>query len=134
MCQSWSSSKLALVDGLTARLPKNLSLVDCMAVVEDPRVDRTKTHELQDILGLSVLDVLCDADGWEDIELFAKIRFSCLKKFIKLSNGVPSHDTISRVFRMIRPDAFQEAFLACVSDLNCSRSSNTKGPTSLWMP
>ena len=39
-----------------------LSLVECMAVVEDPRVDRTKTDELQDILGLSVLDVLCDAD------------------------------------------------------------------------
>ena len=114
-----------------------LSLVECMAAVEDPRVDRTKAHDLQDILVLSVpvvLAVLCGADGWEDIELFAKIRFSCLKKFIKLSNGVPSHDTISRVFRMIRPDAFQEAFLACVSDLNCSRSSNTKGPTSLWMP
>ena len=95
-----------------------LSLVECMAVVEDPRVDRTKAHDLQDILVLSVLAVLCGADGWEDIELFAKIRFSWLKKFIKLRNGVPSHDTISRVFRMIRPDAFQEAFSAWVSGLN----------------
>ena len=50
--------------------------------------------------------------------MFAKIRFSWHKKFIKLRNGVPSHDTISRVFRMIRPDAFQEAFLAWVSGLN----------------
>ena len=48
-----------------------LSLVECMAVVEDPRVDRTKAHDLQDILVLSVLAVLCGADGWEDIELFA---------------------------------------------------------------
>ena len=48
-----------------------------------------------DILGLSVLDVLCDADGGEEIELIAKIRFSWLKKFITLGNGVPSHDTIS---------------------------------------
>lgn len=51
-----------------------LSLVECMAAVEDPRVDRTKAHDLQDILVLAVqamLAVLCGADGWEDIELFA---------------------------------------------------------------
>lgn len=95
-----------------------LSLVECMAAVEDPRVDRTKAHDLQYILVLSVLAEQCGADGWGDIELFAKIRFSLLKNFIKLRNGVPSHDTISRVFRMIRPEAFQDAFLAWVSGLN----------------
>jgi hypothetical protein len=93
-------------------------LGEWIAVVEDPRVDRTKSHDLQDILVLSVLAVLCGADGWEDIELFAKIRFSWFKKFIKIRNGVPSHDTISRVFRVIRPDAFKETFLAWVSGLN----------------
>ena len=48
-----------------------LSLVECMAAVEDPRVDRTKAHDLQDILVLALLAVLCGADGWEDIVLFA---------------------------------------------------------------
>ena len=48
-----------------------LSLVASLAVVEDPRVDRTKAHDLQDILVPVVLAVLCGADGWEDIELFA---------------------------------------------------------------
>lgn len=94
------------------------NLVECMSIVEDPRIDRTKAHDLQDILVLSVLAVLCGADGWEDIELFGKIRLSWLRKFIKLRNGVPSHDTISRVFRMIKPDAFQEAFLAWVEGLD----------------
>jgi hypothetical protein len=42
-----------------------------MAAVEDRRVDRTKAHDLQDILVLSVLAVLCGAEGCEDIELFA---------------------------------------------------------------
>ena len=102
------SLSLTGVHGMVAKL----SLVECMAMVEDPRVDRTKAHDLQDILVLSVLAVLCGADGWEDIELFAKIRFSWFKKFIKIRNGVPSHDTISRVFRVIRPDAFKETFLA----------------------
>jgi hypothetical protein len=83
-----------------------------MAVVEDPRVDRTTAWDRQVILVLTVLAVLCGADDWEDIELFAKIRFSWLKKLIKIRNGVPSHDTISRVFRVIRPDASKETFLA----------------------
>lgn len=94
-----------------------IGLVECMAAVEDPRVDRTKAHELVDILVLSVLAVLCGADGWEDIELFGKIRLSWLRKFIKLHNGVPSHDTISRVFRVIKPSAFHDAFLTWVNGL-----------------
>ena len=89
----------------------NLSWLECMAAVEDPRVDRTKAHDPEDILVPAVLAVLCGAAGWKDIDLIAKIRFSWLKKFIKLRNGVPSHDTISRVFSMIRPDAFQDAIL-----------------------
>ena len=48
-----------------------LSLVASLAAVEDPRVDRTKAHDLQDILVLALLAVLCGADGWENIELFA---------------------------------------------------------------
>jgi hypothetical protein len=48
-----------------------LSLIECMAVIEDPRVDRTKAHDLEDILVLSVLAVLCGADGCEDMEFFA---------------------------------------------------------------
>jgi len=95
-----------------------LSLVECLSVVEDPRIDRTKAHSLLDILVLSVLAVLCGAEGWEDIELFGKIRLSWLRKFIKLNNGVPSHDTISRVFRLIKPDVFHEAFLEWVRSLD----------------
>jgi predicted transposase YbfD/YdcC len=86
------------------------TLTECMAVIEDPRVDRTKYHDLLDILVLSVLAVMCGAEGWEDIENFGKIRKSWLKQFIKLKHGIPSHDTISRVFRMLKPEAFQAAF------------------------
>jgi predicted transposase YbfD/YdcC len=95
-----------------------LSLVECMSVVEDPRLDRMKAHRLLDIFVLTVLAVLCGAEGCEDIELLRKIRPSWLRKFIKLEHGVPSHDTISRVFRMIQLDAFPEAFLECVKSLD----------------
>jgi predicted transposase YbfD/YdcC len=86
------------------------TLTECMAVIEDPRVERTRHHDLLDILVLSVLAVMCGAEGWEDIENFGKIRKSWLKQFIRLKNGIPSHDTINRVFRMLKPDAFQAAF------------------------
>jgi hypothetical protein len=49
-----------------------LILVECMAAIEDPRIDRTKAHDLQDIQVLCVPAVLCGTDGWEDIEFLPK--------------------------------------------------------------
>ncbi len=86
------------------------TLTECMAVIEDPRIERTKLHDLLGILVLSVLAVMCGAEGWEDIEEFGHIRKGWLRKFIKLRNGIPSHDTIARVFRMLKPEEFQAAF------------------------
>jgi predicted transposase YbfD/YdcC len=96
----------------------NASLVECLSTIEDPRVDRTKAHDLLDILVLSVMAVICGAEGWEDIETFGRLRKDWLRQFIPLRNGIPSHDTISRVFRLIKPTAFQEAFLAWVKELS----------------
>lgn len=87
------------------------SLVEAFSIIEDPRVKRTRLHDLTDILVLAVLAVMTGAEGWEDIEDYGKVRLAWLRKLIPLKNGVPSHDTISRVFRAIKPDVFQKAFL-----------------------
>ncbi len=63
------------------------TLTEFMAVIEDPRIERTCVHELLDILVLSVLAVMCGAEGWEDIEEFGHIRKGWLKKFIKLKTA-----------------------------------------------
>ena len=94
------------------------SLVDCFSVIEDPRIERTRVHSLSDILVLSVLAVIAGAEGWEDIEEFGKQKKSWLKKFLKLQGGIPSHDTISREFRMLKPGVFQEAFLSWIKELH----------------
>lgn len=86
------------------------TLSECLSVIDDPRIERTRVHELRDILVLSVLAVMCGAEGWEDIEAFGRSRRGWLKQFLKLKHGIPSHDTISRVFRMLKPDVFQAAF------------------------
>ena len=94
------------------------SLLDCFNAIEDPRIERTRVHSLSDILVLAVLAVIAGAEGWEDIEEFGKHKKSWLKKFLKLQGGIPSHDTISRVFRMLKPGVSQEAFLSWIKELH----------------
>jgi hypothetical protein len=84
------SLSLTGVHGMVAKL----SLVECMAAVEDPRVDRTKAHDLQDFLVLSVLAVLavlCGTEGREDIELFADGGGDCV---LARNRGQSPHDRV----------------------------------------
>lgn len=96
----------------------NLSMVRCFSEVEDPRVDRTKRHLLVDILCLSVMAVIAGAEGWEDIEAFGREKSHWVKQYLRLPNGIPSHDTIARVFRVLKPHAFQAAFIKWVDSLH----------------
>ena len=86
------------------------------AHVEDPRIQRRQLHRLTDILFLAVCATLAGADGPSDIEDFGKQKIDWLRRFIELPHGVPSHDTIGRVFALIQPASFQQAFLHWVQD------------------
>jgi len=94
------------------------SLAECFSEIVDPRSEQARLHELVDILSLSVLAVIAGAEGWEDIEEFGKQKRLWLKQFLRLPHGIPSHDTISRVFRLLRPEAFQEGFARWISSLH----------------
>ena len=78
--------------------------------LKDPRVDRTKKHNLLEIIALSILACLCGADSYVDIEAYGIARINWLKSFLELENGIPSHDTIGRVFSQIDPDEFEKCF------------------------
>lgn len=93
-------------------------LVECFSEVVDPRDPSWVVHELADILSLAVLAVIAGAEGWEDIQEFGNQKRDWLKRFLKLPNGIPSHDTISRVFRQIKPQAFQEGFTRWIESLH----------------
>ena len=95
-----------------------LSLFSHFADLEDPRIDRTKKHLLLDIIALAICAVIGGAEGWEEIEDFGKDKHDWLRKFLRLPNGIPSHDTISRVFRRLKPEAFQDCFLSWVQTLH----------------
>lgn len=75
--------------------------------VNDPRVERTKLHNLADMIVIAIYALVCQACGWLDIATTAKDRINEIK--IPLPNGIPSHDTFGRVFRRINPDELQTA-------------------------
>lgn len=92
-------------------LSSPLSLIEHFEMVEDPRVDRTKEHQLLDILVIAICAVICGADDWVDIAGWGNEKLSWLRQFIVLEHGIPSHDTFGRVFSRIDAAQFQAAFL-----------------------
>ena len=72
--------------------------------IPDPRLDRSRLHSLSDIILLTLVGLLAGADNWVHIELFGKTNEDFLRQFLRLENGVPSHDTLGRVFRMLDPE------------------------------
>jgi len=77
----------------------------------DPRIDRTKLHKLLDILVIAICAVIAGADNWEDVEEFGKARLEWFQTFLEVPNGIPSHDTFTRVFARLDPEQFQACFL-----------------------
>lgn len=90
----------------------NVAIAAHFRGLRDPRVERTKKHLLLDIVVLAVCAVICGAEGWEEIEEFGRQKQAWLKRLLKLPHGIPSHDTIARVFRRLKPQEFQECFLS----------------------
>ncbi len=81
----------------------------CFAGLPDPRADNAQ-HDLTEILFIALLATLCGAQTCCDIALFAKTKEALLRTVLVLAHGVPSHDTFSRVFRMLDAQAFEKAF------------------------
>ena len=95
----------------------NSPLIEAFKTLDDPRVDRQKHHLLIDILIITVCAVICGANQWTEIEEFGLTKKAWLKSFLKLPNGIPSHDTINRVFRLICPERFQECFINWITTI-----------------
>ena len=83
--------------------------------MKDPRIDRSKDHLLIDIIAISILAVISGADGWKAIETYGKAKEQWLRTFLELPNGIPSHDTISRVFQGLNPEEFAASFSSWIN-------------------
>jgi predicted transposase YbfD/YdcC len=76
----------------------------------DPRIERTRRHELFDLVVVALCGTIAGADSWIDIERFGNERLDWLRTFLRLENGIPSHDTFGRVFSLLDP----AKLVACV--------------------
>lgn len=77
--------------------------------VPDPRAGNAR-HELVDVLVIALAAVLCGAEGCADMAEFGCAKEEVLRQFLALPHGIPSHDTFSRVFRLLDPEAFEPVF------------------------
>ena len=77
----------------------------------DPRVDRTKDHELFDVLTIAICTLLCAGESLNDMEDFGKAKEEWFRTFLNLKYGIPGHDTLNRVFAALCPVAFGECFM-----------------------
>lgn len=75
----------------------------------DPRAPNAR-HELSEILVIALAAVLCGAESCSDMADFGTSKEPLLRQFLQLEHGIPSHDTFSRVFRLLDPIAFEAAF------------------------
>lgn len=83
----------------------------CFADLEDPRDDNAR-HDLHEILVIALCTMLCGGEDCSDMALFGRAKAPFLRSFLRLRHGIPSHDTFSRVFRLLDPEQFRSCFVA----------------------
>jgi predicted transposase YbfD/YdcC len=84
---------------------------ECFSDLPDPRAENA-LHDLTERLFIALLATLCGATSCSDMALFARTKAYLLQPILTLKHGFPSHDTFSRVFRMLDPEAFERSFRA----------------------
>ena len=78
--------------------------------MSDPRTGNRKDHLLIDIVAIAILAVISNADNWNAIETYGQAKEDWLRTFLELPNGIPSHDTFSRVFQRLNPEELAASF------------------------
>lgn len=94
------------------------------ANLTDPRMARTRRHVLQDLLVIALCAMIANADTWVDIERYGRNKLDFLRRFLELPNGIPSHDTFSRVFAKLDPAALLLCLRDWLNDLRAKLGGN----------
>jgi len=80
------------------------------AALPDPRRPRRRLHRLLDLIAIAICAVVAGCDDWVEVAAYGRKKRTWLQTFLPLPHGIPSHDTFSRVFRLLDPRAFQRCF------------------------
>ena len=82
----------------------------CFEGLKDPRSGNAGRHDLLEMLVIALCTVLSGGEDCTDMAEFARAKLGFLRGFLKLEHGGPSHDTFSRLFRLLDPEQFRECF------------------------
>lgn len=93
------------------RAQPGVSIAAHFGDLRDPRLERTKAHELLTILVIAICAIIGGANDWVAVAEFGRSKRVWFATFLDLTNGIPSHDTFWRVFRVLDPEQFQTCFL-----------------------
>jgi len=94
------------------------NLISIFGSIEDPRSHINQLHNLVDILLVGIISVICGAETWKQMIEFASSKEEFLRKFLELPNGIPSEDTINRVFSSIDSSQFETCFIDWVNSIS----------------
>ena len=94
-------------------------LQDYFVGLTDPRQQGKVKHNLLEIVVMTICAVIAGCDVWEDIMDFCRVKENWFKESLhmELANGLPSHDTMQRVWGMIEPKEFEKCFYAWVESV-----------------
>jgi hypothetical protein len=96
----------------------------CFGAVEDPRDDNAR-HDLLEILVIALCTMVCGGEDCADMALSGRSKEPFLRRFLRLRRGIPSHDTFSRLFRLLAPMAFHACFLGSCGGSPIPRRKDT---------
>ena len=88
--------------------------IKAFGILTDPREGKAKKHYFGEILFIALAAIICQCEGFGDMERFAKNKKKWLSTFLKLPHGTPSDDTFRRVFTAIDPKQFNACFIEFV--------------------
>lgn len=94
-----------------------LSIWSSLAELPDPRRGNARRHKLLDVVTIALTASICGAESCVDFADFARDREALFRDFLELPGGLPSHDTFSRVFRLLDPAAFATCFASFLDEL-----------------
>lgn len=84
-----------------------MNLLRFLEEIPDPRQDTKVQHDLSAILFTTICSVLCGAQSWHDVALFARCKKGWLSKYVNLGEKLPSLWTFRRIFTLIKPDCLE---------------------------
>jgi predicted transposase YbfD/YdcC len=113
------ASRDEIASATTAESAPSTSITSHFSSLSDPRMEKKTKHDLEDIIVITICAAICGADDWVSVEKYGKAKHDWLKTFLKLPNGIPSHDTFGNVFSVLDPHEFEKCFMSWIRSV-CS--------------